>query len=145
MIRPFKLKDYYEVVMMYKSLTKSIYTHREIGEDIHFFRMVDMWVKNGYDIYVTEVDGDISGFFCGYVHHNFGLTEPVYFGDSIYVKDMYRKGKSAYQLYKKIVEIADSKKLKTVSHAYIFGDAYKIHEKLGSHPISIITERPQGA
>lgn len=119
-IRKFEVNDYNEVVSMFKDFVVTLYPNRKIGSDMAFNEAVLGWIKNKKHIFVTTTnDGVITGFTVSYVDYNSYLTEPVYFGETAYVKPMYRGGKSAYLLYNNAVIIAKDLGLLLSANAFI--------------------------
>ena len=121
-LRPARLDDYQEIVDMYKSLIETVYEGFEIGEDIFFYGTVQDWFKRKRDIIVSETDdGVITGFSVGYID-DIGIVKPYYFGDLAFVKEQHRKGRSAYLLYKNVVDYADQIGLPLVAKAFTGGN-----------------------
>jgi len=141
-LRKMELRDYEQVVNMHIDFIATIYPNRELGEYIHFYNMVSAWINHQKHIYVTEKDGELTGYSVSSVDYNHGLTEPVYFGEIAYVKPKYRKGKSAYLLYNNVVNIADELGLRLTANAFISKDKIdQIQEKFSGEPQFIVYER----
>ncbi len=119
-LRVADIKDYEEIVAMYKELVKEVFKGFELGEDIFFYGIVSNWFKDGKDVVVSVDNETLTGFSLAYVE-DLGMVKPYYQGDIIYVKDEYRKGRSAYLLYNNGVDYADSKGLPIIAKAYVGG------------------------
>ena len=125
-IRPFQLTDFEEVVSMYHSFLVEIYPNRRIGTKYFFYKAVEKWVNNKADIVVSIVDGNISGFSMCYEDMFGGLTEPIYQCDICYVKDEFRKGRSAYMLYNNGFHFARDKGLTLSVGARVENGVHKL-------------------
>ena len=118
-IRIGTITDYDELVEMFTDLIRTVYDGFEIGESIFFHGAVQGWFKDNKDIVICETDdGTITGFSLGYVE-DIGIVRPYYFGDIAYVKEKYRKGRSAYMLYNNIVDYSESLGLALMAKAYV--------------------------
>jgi len=135
-LRTASMKDYEELVSMYKELIKVVYEGMNIGEDIFFYGVVIDWFKQNKDIVVCENEaGDIVGFTLAYVE-DIGVVEPYYFGDIAYVKPEYRKTKAAYLLYNNVIGWGKKLGYKVQAKAYVGGGnkekVDRIQSKFGS-------------
>jgi len=118
-LRPATLKDYSELVDMFKDLIVTVYDGFDLGEDIFFHGTVQGWYKDKKDIVISETeDGQITGFTLSYVE-DIGIIKPYYFGDIAYVKPEFRKGRSAYLLYNNVVDYATQQGLPIIAKAFV--------------------------
>lgn len=142
-IRKFELRDFEEVVEMYRLLTCEIYPDRQIGSKYFFYRAVMSWIDSGKDIIVCEKDKDIIGFTMSGIDQCGGITEQVYSGEIAYVKEDYRKTRAAYLLYHNVSDYATEQGLRLIANAYLGGNdkVDKIQKKLGGTPRFIMMER----
>ncbi len=142
-IRKFDMKDFDNVVAMYKDFIKTIYPNRKLGFDIAFYEAVINWIKSGKHIYMSQTaQGAITGFSVCSIDLNNHITEPVYFGEIAYVKPIYRGGKSAYLLYNNGSNIAKELGLKLFANAFLSKDNVdRIQKKFGMQPQFIVMER----
>ena len=123
-LRPATLKDYEEIVAMYKELLKAVYPHIKLGEDIFIYGAVQSWYQTKKDIVLCEnKDGIITGFTMAYIEE-IGVVEPYYFGDIAYVKQEFRKGRSAYLLYNNVVTFSKRLGIPLIAKAFV-GDGNK--------------------
>ena len=105
-LRPATLDDYNELRTMYKDLLRIVYSDMEIGKDIHIDASVADWFVQKKDVIISETsDGEVTGFSVAWLTE-LGIVEPYYYGDIAYVKEEYRKGRSAYLLYNNVVDYA---------------------------------------
>jgi len=135
-LRPANLKDYHELVFMFKDLIETVYDGFEIGEDIFFYGVVQSWYQNKKDIIVCEKeDGTITGFSVAYIE-DIGIVRPYYYGDLAYVKPKHRKGRTAFLLYNNVVDYAEKLKLSLVAKGFIGNEdenkVAQIQAKFGS-------------
>ena len=110
-IRPFLLTDFEGLVDMYYDFTKEVYPNRKVGNRYFFYKAVQKWIASEADVVISIVDGNISGFSMCYEDMFGGLTETVYQCDICYVRERYRKGRSAYMLYNNSYSYAKDKGL----------------------------------
>lgn len=118
-LRPALLSDFEELVKMFKDLIITVYDGFEINEDIFFYGTVEKWYHAKKDIIVCEKDdGTITGFSVAYIE-DAGFIKPYYMGDLAYVKPEFRKGRTAYLLYKNVVDYATQQGLPVIAKAYV--------------------------
>ena len=131
-LRPATLKDYNELVEMFKDLIAVVYKGFNLGSDIYYHGTVQDWFKSNKDIVICETkDGEVAGFTLAYVE-NIGIVQDYYFGDIAYVKPKFRKGRAAYLLYNNVVDYADQLGLPLVAKAFMGDDRVdKIQSKFG--------------
>lgn len=117
-LRKFEFRDYEDVVDMYYNFYIEVYgDHRKIGPKYFFYKKVIDAINDNNDIIVcVKPDGTITGFTLSHIDSFSGLTEPVYHGVMAYIKPEYRKGKSAYMLYKNVVQYAEELKMNLYSY-----------------------------
>lgn len=145
-LRTAKLADYEELVAMYKELLKVVYHGMQPGEDIFIYGAVQNWYQRNSDIVIAykEEDDTITGFSCSYVE-DIGVVQPYYYGDLLYIKPEFRKGKSAYLLYNNVVNYAKKRGLPVIAKAYVGNGnkekVDKIQERWGK---AIFTEYTTG-
>ena len=135
-IRNAKLEDYSELVEMYKSLIDTVYEGFEKGEDIFFHGSVQGWFQDKKDIIICETDdGIIAGFSLSFIE-DLGFLKPYLYGDILFVKESFRKGRTAHLLYNNVVNYADQIGLPLIAKAYIGNGGEdkvdKIQSKFGS-------------
>ena len=131
-LRNMKLSDYEEVVDMLYMFYKEVYNDRKIGIKYRFYEKVIDWVNNKLDIIVSIHNDNITGFSLCYKVTD-GLTESYYMCDIAYVKEEYRKGRSAYMLYNNAKQYANENNLRIVTNSRIengVSDMVKKHFKL---------------
>jgi len=129
-VRPFKLDDFEVLVDMYYAFNKEVYPNRRIGQKYFFYKAIQEWVAQGADIVMSVVDDNLSGFSMCY-EDDFGhLTQSVYQCDICYVKERYRKGRSAYMLYNNSYTYAKEKGLIVNVSARVEN---KVDKLVGSH------------
>ena len=118
-LRPATLKDYEELVSMYKDLVYTVYHGMKVNDDIFLYGTVLEWFKKKRDIIVCETkDGDIAGFSLSFIE-DIAIVEPYYMGDIAYVKPEYRKTRCAYLLYNNVVDYGKRIGLKVRAKAYV--------------------------
>lgn len=144
-LRPAVLADYEELVAMYKELLKVVYHGLEIGEDIFVHGAVQNWYQKNNDIVIAENEaGVITGFSSAYVE-DIGVVQPYYYGDLLYIKEEFRKGRSAYLLYNNVVDYAKKKGLPVIAKAYVGnGNKEKINKIQERWGTAIFTEYTTG-
>lgn len=127
-IRNANLEDYEELVFMYKELTKVVYEGFEIGEDIFFYGAVQKWFQNKKDIIICEKDdGTITGFSLAKIE-DVGIVKPYYFGEIVFVKEEFRKGRSAYLLYNNGANYAKELGIPVLSKAFVGNNENKVDQ-----------------
>lgn len=118
-LRHATVRDYTELVQMYKGLCSTVYHDMKLGEDIVFYGAVIEWFRACRDIVIAETDdGNIAGFTLAYVE-NILIVEPYYYCDIAYVKQEYRKSRAAYMLYNNCVNYAKELGLRAHAKAFI--------------------------
>lgn len=118
-LRPAEMKDYTELVTMYKDLCSIVYHDMKLGDDIVFYATVVEWFKGTRDIVIAETDkGEIAGFTLAFIE-NIMIVEPYYFCDIAYVKPEFRKTRAAYMLYHNCVKYAKELGLRAHAKAFI--------------------------
>jgi len=114
--------DYREVADMYKELLLIVYSNMKVGADIFIDGVVQGWFSKGHDIILSEKeDGTVTGFSMAYIE-DAGIVERYYMGELAYVKPEYRKGRSAWLLYKNVIEYGEKLGLPIVAKAAVIGD-----------------------
>jgi hypothetical protein len=118
-LRPATIHDYLELVEMFKELIATVYDGLEIGEEIFFHRTVHSWFTAKRNVIISETDdGIITGFTVGYIE-DIGIVKPYYYGDLAFVKEKYRRGRSAYLLYNNVVDYAEQLNLPLMAKAFV--------------------------
>ena len=111
---------------MYKDLLTITYPNLKIGEQIHIDRNVNDWFMANRDIMVSITnDGEITGFAVSYLV-SLVVVEPYLLGDIAYVKEPFRRGRSAYLLYHDVVNKAKAANLPLIAKAFV-GSGNKDH------------------
>lgn len=130
-VREYKETDFEEVVRMYYQMCVEVYPHRQFKPIRHFFENVMFWINNNYDIVISEDNGTITGFSMCYVDNMGGIVKDYYQGECIFIKDEYRKGRSAYLLYHTNINIAESMGYILSTNASDVTESSGISKKLG--------------
>jgi len=140
-LHKFKLSMFEEVVDMYYDFNKEIYTNRKIGEKYFYYKIVTKWINSDCDIIVSLDKDIVTGFSLCYKDDNSGITEAVYQCDVAYVKPEFRKGRSAYMLYKNAKSYASEIGLKVSCNGRIENGVDKMIEKhFGLRPMFTLFE-----
>ena len=104
---PFSLELYDDLVdMHYKFITEIYGDKRRINSKYFFHKTIQSWIDNRREIAIAVKDSEVVGYSLSYIDDMGGLTEPVYKGEFIYVKEYARKSRTAYLLYNNIIERA---------------------------------------
>jgi hypothetical protein len=130
-VREYKESDFEEVVQMYYNMIIEVYPHREFKAKQFFYNNVIRWIDSNYDIIVTSKDDIITGFALCYFDNMGGICEDYYQGECIYVKPEYRKGRSAYLMYKSVMIYADNSNFLISTNASDITESSHISNKLG--------------
>lgn len=130
-IREYKQSDFEEVVDMYHKMCLEVYPHRQFKDKQYFYGNVLNWVAWNYDILITEQYGIITGFSMCFVDNMGGIAEDYYVGECVYVKPKYRKGRSAYLMYKTAINYADAMGFLLSTNASDITESSHISNKLG--------------
>lgn len=118
-LRPARLTDFEELVVMFTDLIATVYDGFKMNEPIFFYGTVSLWYHGNRDIIVCEKDdGTITGFSVSYVEDP-SYIEPYYMGDIAYVKPEFRKGRTAYMLYNNVVDYAAQQGLPVIAKAFV--------------------------
>lgn len=101
-LRRFNLDDYEEVVEMFYEFNKEVFGEiRTINPKYFYYKEVIAWINSSKHIVLSVDNNDIvTGFTLCYVDNFNSLTSSIYNCEYAYVKPKYRKGRSAYMLYK---------------------------------------------
>jgi GNAT superfamily N-acetyltransferase len=107
-----------QLIFMFYSLIFETFEDIALSDMSEYVEEIMYWKKRG-DTYITLNDEDeITGFIYGYVVPK-SFTKSQYIGEYAYVKPEFRKGKSAYLLYNKIVDRAHELRLPIFGKAYL--------------------------
>ena len=98
-LNKFELNDYEEVVDMFYMFMKDVMSNRKLNPKYFYYKEVMEWIRNGNHIVVAKKDGITTGFSMCRVDNLNHLTEDIYVCDYCYVKEEYRKTRTAYLLY----------------------------------------------
>jgi len=97
-LRKFILDDLEEVVDMYMKKASENFSDRKIGNKYFFYKKIINTVESDKVIMIVVDNDVIAGFTISSIDYNEGLTEPIMYGEAIYVKEEYRKSKAAHML-----------------------------------------------
>lgn len=129
-LKKMDLVDYEEVVDMLYAFYQEVYGDiRQLGSRYFYYQTVSDWINKGKDVVLSIDKGIVTGFSLAYVDSMGGLTKPYYNGEIAYVKPKYRKGRSAYLLYKNVVEYADELNMNLLSNSRVENGVDKMVEK----------------
>ncbi len=143
-VRAYKESDYEEVVDMYYKLCHTVYPNRKFKSKQYFYKNVMNWIEWNYDIIVTEVNGVISGFAMCYVDSMGGICEDYYEGECIYIKEDYRKTRSAYLMYHTNMIYANKMGYVLSTSASDVTESSHISAKLGTKLFTKFEKLPTG-
>lgn len=130
-IRAYRPSDFEEVVDMYYRMCLEVYPHRTFKDKQYFYRNVIHWIEWHYDIMVTEKDGEITGFSLCYMDSMGGITEDFYHFECLYVKERFRKTRSAHLLVNTPIIYADSRNLIISANASNISECSNFVSRLG--------------
>lgn len=118
-LRKMLLPDFEEVVSMYYDFYREVYPNRKIGDKYFFYKRIMTYINDNSDIILAEDNGKVCGFSLSFINMNGGLTEKTYNGEIVYVKERYRKGRSAYLLYDNVSNYAKELGLTLVANGLV--------------------------
>ncbi len=130
-VREYHDTDFEEVVEMYMALIHELYPNHKIKPVQHFCSNILNWINWNYDIILTYNEEAITGFSMCYIDSMGGIVEDYYQGEIIYIKPQYRKGRSAYMIYKTNIAMADSQGMILATNASDTTESSHISNKLG--------------
>lgn len=129
-LKKMELFDYEEVVDMLYAFYKEVFGDtRQLGSRYFYYQAVSDWLNKGKDVVLSVDKGVVTGFTMAFVDDMGGLTKPVYNGEMAYVKPEFRKGRSAYLLYKNVVEYAEELNMNLISNSRVENGVDKMVEK----------------
>lgn len=127
---PFSLEFYEDLVDMHYSYVREIYgDKRRINPKYFFYRSVQSWIEKRREIVLAIHKGDVVGYTVSYIDDMDGLTEPVYKGQYVYVKETARKTRAAYLLYNNVEQRAKDLNMNLTADGRVSNGADKILDK----------------
>lgn len=129
-LRKFQLKDYEEVVDMYYQFITEIFSEkRKISPKYFYYQKVSDWINSKKNIIIAEKNKVIVGFSMSFIDEFDGLTEPIYNGETIYVKPEFRKTRAGYMLYHNTVKYSEEIGLNIMANGRVENKIDKMIEK----------------
>jgi len=141
-IRRYEDKDFEEVLLMYYDLATMLYNNHNIKPIEDFKQNVENWIIWDYDIMLTYNNDEVTGFTLCYFDNMGGIVDYFYQFEIAYIKEKYRKGRSAIAMYNHIVNYAQDKGMILAANASDLTDASILCSKLGTKTYTHYERKP---
>ena len=117
-LREADLHDVGELAHMLLEMTKEFYPNRELSGAESFETCIKHWILSpSFFVFVTEKDGEITGFMAFVLDDNFGLTQTVLNVIATYIKPKFRGSRNILVFQNFAVNFADKMKMNLYTSA----------------------------